>query len=355
VDYVRGSGSIVAPGKVEVRAADGATQLLDSQYILAATGCKARELPGLPFNGGSVIGSREALVLQRQPSSLIVIGAGAIGVEFAYLFNAFGTKVTLVEMLPRLLPVEDDEIGGALQKSFVKQGIRCLPGTKVVATRDLGAQVEVTVENAAGPQTLTADVCLVAIGVQPVLPGGMRPDLTDRGYIKVGDRYETSLPGVFAAGDIVGPPWLAHVASFEAVQAVDGMFVPGHVPRKVGNFPGCTYCQPQVASVGKTERQLQEEGTEYTVGKVPFMAIGKAIAAGEPEGFAKLLYGKRHGELLGAHIIGDNATELIAEMGVALDQELTHDDIHATIHAHPTMAEVIHEATLASTGHAIHC
>jgi dihydrolipoamide dehydrogenase len=355
VDSLRGHGSIVEPGKVEVTSADGTRQRLDTRHILVATGCQARELPGLPFNGRSVIGSREALVLARQPKEIVVIGAGAIGVEFAYFFSAFGTKVTLVEMLPRLLPVEDDEIGAALYKSFVKQGIRCLTGTKVIATRDFGSHVELTVDNGAGPQTLSAELCLVAIGVQPVLPGGLKPELTDRGSIKTGDRYQTSLPDVYAAGDIIGPPWLAHVASFEAVQAVDGLYVEGHRPRKVGNFPGCTYCQPQVASVGKTERQLKEEGIEYTVGKVPFMAIGKAIAAGEPEGFAKLLYGKRHGELLGAHIIGDNATELIAEMGVALDQELTQDDIHATIHAHPTMSEVIHEATLAAGGHAIHC
>jgi dihydrolipoamide dehydrogenase len=180
------------------------------------------------------------------------------------------------------------------------------------------------------------------------------PQLDERGYISVGERYETSIPGVYAAGDITGPPWLAHTASFEAVQAVEGLYVPGHKPRKVTNFPGCTYCHPQVASVGKTERALKAEGIEYTVGKIPFVAIGKAIAAGEPDGFAKLLYGKKHGELLGAHIIGENATELIAEMGLALDQELTAAEIHATIHAHPTMSEVIHEATLAAEGHAIH-
>jgi len=178
--------------------------------------------------------------------------------------------------------------------------------------------------------------------------------LTDRGFIQVGDRYETSIPGVYAIGDVTGPPLLAHTASFEAIQCIEGLFVDGHKVRKVTNFPGCTYCHPQIASVGKTERALKEEGIEYTVGKIPFMAIGKAIAAGEPDGFAKLLYGKKHGELLGAHIIGDNATELIAEMGLALDQELTAEEIHSTIHAHPTMSEVIHEATLAAEGHAIH-
>ena len=354
VEYVRGHGAIIAPGKVEVTTRDGGKSTAEAAHIIISTGAKSRALPPLPFNGTSVISSREAMVLEKQPASMIIIGAGAIGVEFAYIYNAFGTKVTLVEMAPTLVPVEDTEIGDALEKSFTKQGIRCLANHKVTATKDHGDRVEVTVEGAKENGTIAAEVCLVAIGVQPVLPGGVQAELTDRGFIKVGDRYETSIPGVHAIGDVTGPPLLAHTASFEAIQCVEGLFVPGHKVRKVGNFPGCTYCHPQIASVGKTERALKEEGIEYTVGKVPFMAIGKAIAAGEPDGFAKLLYGKKHGELLGAHIIGDNATELIAEMGLALDQELTAEEIHSTIHAHPTMSEVIHEATLAAEGHAIH-
>jgi dihydrolipoamide dehydrogenase len=354
VDYFRGFGSVVSEGKVAVKAADGSEQTLDGKNIIIATGCKSRPLPPLPFNGKSVIGSKEAMVLAEQPKEMIIIGAGAIGVEFAYIYNAFGTKVTIVEMLPHILPVEDTEVGEALEKSLTKQGIRCLVNTKVTATKDFGDRVEITVEGPKENGTISADVCLVAIGIQPVLPGGLEPELTDRGYIKIGDRYETSIPGVYAIGDINGPPWLAHVASFEAFQCVDGLFVEGYKPRKVNNFPGCTYCHPQVASVGKTERALKEEGVDYVVGKIPFVAIGKAVAAGETDGFAKLLYGKKHGELLGAHIIGDNATELIAEMGLALDQELTIDEIHATIHAHPTMSEIVHEATLAAEGHAIH-
>jgi len=354
IDYIRGFGSIEGSGKVGVKAADGTARQLETQDILIATGCQTRGLPALPFNGRSVIGSKEAMTLAQQPKEMIIIGAGAIGVEFAYIYNAFGTKVTLVEMLPRILPIEDDEVGDALEKSLIKQGIRCLTNTQITAMTDHGTQVELTLQGPKENGTIKADVCLVAIGIQPVLPGGVQPALSERGYIQVGDRYETSIPGVYAAGDITGPPWLAHTASFEAVQAVEGLYVPGHQPRKVTNFPGCTYCHPQVASVGKTERALKEAGIEYTVGKIPFAAIGKAIAAGEPEGFAKLLYGKPHGELLGAHIIGENATELIAEMGLALDQELTSEEIHATIHAHPTMSEVIHEATLAAEGHAIH-
>jgi len=354
VDYIRGLGSIESEGKVSVVAADGSKQVLEGANILIATGAKTRGLPQLPFNGATVIGSREAMILPKQPASMIIIGAGAIGAEFAYIYNAYGTKVTVVEMLPQMLPVEDTEIGDALEKSFIKQGIRCLTNTKITNTIDKGTHVEVTVEGPKESGTLSAEIVLVAIGVQPVLPGGHQPELTDRGFIKVGDRYETSLPSVYAIGDVSGPPLLAHTASFEAIQCIEGLFVPGHKVRQVKNFPGCTYCHPQVASVGKTERALKEAGIEYVVGKIPFAAIGKAIAAGEPDGFAKLLYGKKYGELLGAHIIGDNATELIAEMGLALDQELTIDDIHATIHAHPTMSEVIHEATLAAEGHAIH-
>ena len=354
IDYIRGFGSIEGTGKVGVKAADGSTKVLETKDILVATGCKTRGLPSLPFNGKSVIGSKEAMILPEQPKEMLIIGAGAIGVEFAYIYNAFGTKVTLIEMAPRILPVEDDEVGDALEKSLIKQGIRCLTSTKIIAMVDKGSHVELTVEGPKENGTLSAPVCIVAIGIQPVLPGGQQPKLDDRGYIVVGDRYETSIPSVYAVGDVNGPPWLAHVASFEAVQAVEGLYIPGYKPRKVNNFPGCTYCHPQVASVGKTERALKAEGIEYTVGKIPFVAIGKAIASGEPDGFAKLLYGKKHGELLGAHIIGDNATELIAEMGLALDQELTATEIHSTIHAHPTMSEVIHEATLAAEGHAIH-
>lgn len=353
VDYIRGAGSVLGDNKVEVTAADGSKQVIEAKNIIVATGCKSRELPPLPFNGKSVISSKEAMVLENQPKEMLIIGAGAIGVEFAYIYNAFGTKVTIIEMQPNLLPVEDDEVGVEITKSFTKQGIKCLTGAKVTGTQDNGDSVTLTVETAKGTETLTGDVCLVAIGVAPVLPGGLEPEL-DRGFIKVGDRYETSIPGVYAVGDISGPPWLAHTASFEAIQCVEGLFVEGHTPRKVGNFPGCTYAHPQVASVGKTERALKEEGVDYKVGKFPYAAIGKAQASGDAEGFVKLLFGKEHGELLGAHIIGDNATELIAEMGLALEMECTTDEIHSTIHAHPTLAEAIHEATLDADGHAIH-
>ena len=354
IDYIRGFGDLIDSNHVEVTAADGTKQLHEAANILVATGCKSRGLPPLPFNGTSVISSKEAMVLKKQPESMVIIGAGAIGVEFAYVYNAYGTKVTIIEMQPNLLPVEDEEIGQELQKSFTKQGVRNLTNTKCVNFRDNGNSVSIDVEGPKGNETITADVCLVAIGVAPVLPGGIQPELDDRGFISVDDRYQTSIPNVYACGDISGPPWLAHTASFEAVQCVEGLFVEGHTPRQVGNFPGCTYCHPQVASVGKTERALKEEGIDYKVGKFPYAASGKAQASADAEGFVKLLFGKEHGELLGAHIIGDNATELIAEMGLALEMELTTDEIHSTIHAHPTLAEAIHEATLDADGHAIH-
>jgi dihydrolipoamide dehydrogenase len=309
-------------------------------------------MPGLPFNGKTVIGSREAMVLDPQPKSMIVIGAGAIGIEFAYFYNAFGTKVTVVEMMPNILPVEDAEVSVALEKSLAKAGIKIFTNTKTTTTEATGDGVKVSVEGKTA-EAIEAEVCLVAIGVAPLLPGGMKLELTERGYIKTNDRYETSVPGVFAAGDIIGPPWLAHVASYEAMQAVDGMFNKG-TPKKVTTFPGCTYCQPQVASVGLTERAAKEQGLKFKVGKFPFQASGKALAVGESDGFVKLIIGEPHGEILGAHIIGAEATELIAELGLAISLEATSEDIEATIHAHPTLSEAVKEAAEQAFGHAIH-
>ncbi len=355
ITFLNGQAFLKSGSQVEVTGADGQKTVVEGKKILICTGCKSRPLPNLPFDGYKVIGSREALVMENRPDSMIVIGAGAIGVELSSVYNSFGTKVTLVEMQKTLLPVEDEEVGATLTKLLGRQGIRCLTDTAMTDARVTGSGVEITVKTPKGEETISADVCLVAIGVQPVMiPGDVQPALTDRGYIKVDDRYQTSIPGVYAAGDIIGPPWLAHVASFEATQAVEGLFLDGHKPRKVGNFPGCTYCHPQVASVGKTEGALKDSGIEYNVGKFPFQAIGKAQASGDTEGFVKLLFGKENGELLGAHIIGENATELIAELGLGLEMEVTDADIHSTIHAHPTLSEAIHEATLDAHGEAIH-
>ena len=333
VDSVTGEASIISPGRVEVKAADGTVNVLEGKNILICTGCVTRTVPSLPLNGTTVIGSREA-----------------------YIYNSFGTRVTLIEALPRMLPNEDDDSCMTLERAFKKQGIKVMTGASVESvTETCDGQVRANVKNSRGQEEeITADVCLVAIGVKPVVPAAPGLELTEKGFIKVNDRYATSIPGVYAAGDVIGGVLLAHTASFEAVQAVEGMFNPDYQPRQVGFFPSCTYCYPQVASVGKTERALKEAGVEYKVGKFPFQAIGKAVAAGEPDGFVKTLYGAKNGELLGAHIVGPEATELIAALGIGIQAELTDEDIHATIFAHPTLSEAIHESMLASEGIAIH-
>lgn len=352
IDYIRGEAGIEKAGSVSVKSADGKQETHSAPKILVCTGVVSRGLPGLPFNGKTVIGSRQAMILDPQPKSMVIIGAGAIGIEFAYFYNAFGTKVTVVEMLPNILPVEDTEISVALEKSLTKAGIKLFTGSKTTKTEANEKGVKITVEGKT-TETIEAEVALVAIGVSPLLPGGVKLELTERGYIKTNDNYETNVPGVYAAGDIIGPPWLAHVASYEAVQAVDGMFGKGK-PKKVTTFPGCTYCQPQVASVGLTERAAKEKGLKFKVGKFPFQASGKALAVGESDGFVKLIIGEPHGEILGAHIIGAEATELIAELGLAITLEATHEEIEATIHAHPTLSEAVKEATEQAYGHAIH-
>lgn len=356
IDYIRGEAFVDKPGQVRAKTADGKEEIHSSPKIMISTGCLPRPLPGFAFDGKTVISSKEAMVLDPQPKSLAIIGAGAIGVEFGYFYNTFGTKVTMIEMLPNLLPVEDTEVSQALEKSFQKQGIKALVGTKTTKTEVTATGVKITVQDPKGAeQVVEAEVCLVAIGVMPLLPGGNQKfELTERGYLKINDRYETNVPGIYAAGDIIGPPWLAHVASWEAIQAVNGMFEEGFSPKKVQNFPGCTYCQPQVASVGLTERAAKEKGIKFKVGKFPYMASGKARAIGEPEGFVKLILGEEHGEILGAHIIGAEATELIAELGLAITLEATVDEIEATIHAHPTLSEMVHEAAGQAHGEAIH-
>jgi dihydrolipoamide dehydrogenase len=354
VDYVVGKAQIQADKKIVVTGADGKTQTLAGKAILIATGAKARQLPGIKVDGERVMTSREALAIKTLPKSILILGAGAIGCEFAYFFNAFGSKVTLLEMLPQILPVEDAEVAELLKRQFTKSGIEILTETKVEKTEVGDKDVKLTVT---GGKTLEAEHLLIAIGVEANLDGLLGPGLKldlDRGYVKTNDRYETSIKGVYAAGDIIGPPWLAHVASHEAVEAVEGLFVTGKKPHKVTIFPGCTYCQPQVASIGVTERKAKEQGLKFKVGKFPYKASGKAVAAGDSEGFVKLILGEPHGEILGAHIIGADATELIAELGLAMTLEATTDELGTTIHAHPTLAEMIHEAALAGEGRPIH-
>lgn len=355
VDSVEGEASIPSSGKVLVTHADDTTETFESSHILLCTGAKTREIPAFPLNGKTIIGSKDALTLPVLPQSMIVIGSGAIGSEFTCIYSTFGTKVTLIEALPRILPNEDDESSQTLERCFKKQGVICMAGAKVDSLTDHGDSVTATITSKTGKtQEITADVCLVAVGVQPVIPQANSLELTERGFIRINDRYETSIPGVYAAGDCIGGVLLAHTASYEAVQAVLGMFDSAYSPKKVETFPGCTYTHPQVASVGKTERALKEAGIEYRVGKFPFQASGRAVASGETDGFVKLLFGKEDGELLGAHIVGAQATELIATLGLGISSELTDEDFLRMIFAHPTLSEAIHEATLASIGSPIH-
>ena len=356
VDYIRGVGGLAANGKVEVIDADGKSEMHSTKDVLVATGCVSRELPFLPFDGKKVIGSREAMNLPKQPKSITIIGAGAIGIEFAYFFNAYGTEVTVVEMLDTVLPIEDNEVSGLLEKSLTKQGIKILTGTKTTEADTSGDGVKLTVEPAEGgdSQTIESEMVLVAIGIAPVLPDNSEQIKLDRGFIVTDENYMTSVPNVYAAGDITGPPWLAHTGSYEAVQCVEGLYVEGHKPKKVGTFPACTYCHPEVASVGLTEEACKEKELDYRVGKFPFAASGRALAVAESEGFVKILFDKKHGEILGAHMIGAGSTELIAEVTLAMNLEATAEEIEATIHAHPTLAEAVHEATGDAYGQAIH-
>lgn len=355
VDSMMGEARVVASGQVEVTAADGTVTLVEGSHILIATGARTREVPAFPFNGKTIIGSRDALVMPKFPQSMLVIGSGAIGTEFSYIYHCFGTKVTLVEALPHILPNEDDDVSQAVERSFKKQGIACMPGARVESLKDNGDSVTATITAKNGrQQEVTADVCLVAIGVVPVVPEAKGLELTERGFIKVNERYETNIKGVYAVGDCIGGVMLAHTASYEAEQAIEGMFDASYRPKRPAHVPGCTYCHPQVASVGKRERELKEGGVEYKVGKFPFQALGKAVASGETEGFVKLLFGKENGELLGAHLVGDGATELLTAPELALTSELTEADMKAMIYAHPTLSEAIHEAVLASDGLAIH-
>ena len=354
IDYVVGKAQIQADKKVVVTAADGKTQTLTGKAILVCTGAKPRRLPGVEVDGVKVMTSREALAIKALPKSVAVLGAGAIGVEFSYFFNAFGAKVTLVEMLPEVLPVEDTEVSQFLKRTLTKTGIDIHTDTKVEKT-EVGAKgVKLTL---AGGKTVEADALLVAIGLEANTDGLLAPGLkleTDRGYLKTNERYETSVKGIYAAGDIIGPPWLAHVASHEAIEAVEGLFVAGKKPHKVTIFPGCTYCQPQVASIGLTERAAKEKNLKFHTAKFPYKASGKAVAAGDSEGFIKLIIGDPHGEILGAHIVGADATELIAEIGLGINLEATIEEFGSTIHAHPTLSEIVHEVALAGEGIPIH-
>jgi dihydrolipoamide dehydrogenase len=356
VDYIVGKAQVSAPGMVSVTEGEHKGKFFKTKAILIATGCKMRRIPGLEYDGVRVMTSREALANTKLPKSVIIVGAGAIGVEFAYFYNAFGTKVTLVEMLPQILPVEDEDVAKTLHRSLEKQGIVIHTDTKCENFRIGKDSVKVDLVKGDAKTEVEGEVLLSAIGVvanvEGLLAGNVKPEL-EKNYLKVGDDYQTSIKGIYAAGDIIGPPWLAHVATFEAVSAVNGIFGHGK-PKRVKNFPGCTYCQPQVSSTGMTEKTAKEKKLDYKVGKFPFTASGKAVASAESEGFVKVITDAKTGEIYGAHIIGSEATELIAEYGFAIELEATIEDVHQTIHAHPTLSEAVMEAAAASMGEAIH-
>jgi dihydrolipoamide dehydrogenase len=356
VDYFVGKGQVTVPGMVEITEGEHKGKFFKAKNILIATGCKMRRIPDLAVDGVRVMTSREALANTTLPKSMVIVGAGAIGVEFAYFYNAFGTKVTLVEMLDQILPVEDEEVSKTLARAFEKQGIAFRAGTKCENFRVGKNSVKLNLVKDGKSEEIEAETVLSAIGVvaniEGVLSKNVKVDL-DRNYVNVGDDYQTNVKGIYAAGDIIGPPWLAHVATFEAVSAVNGMFGHGK-PHRVKNFPGCTYCQPQVASTGLTEKAAKEKKLDYKIGKFPFTASGKAVASAESEGFVKVISDARTGEIYGAHIIGADATELIAEYGFAIELEATVEEIHQTIHAHPTLSEAVMEAAAATTGEAIH-
>ena len=357
VDYLLGVGHMKASGVVEITHGPDKGKLLTAKNVLIATGCRSRRLPDVEVDGERVMTSREALVMKKQPKSVAIIGAGAIGVEFAYFLNTLGTETHLIEMLDRVVPVEDPDISQALARSFKKQGIKISAGAKVENIEVGKDSVKMELVKGEKRTGLEVETVLLSIGVvanlEGLLSGKVQPDLDERGYIKVDERYQTSIRNVYAAGDIIGPPWLAHVATYEAVQAVNGMF--GHSePKRVTLYPGCTYCHPQIASVGITEEKAKADGIPYKVGKFPFTASGKAVAVNKPEGFVKLVLAEKHDEILGAHIIGNDATELITEYVLAMKSEITADEIHATIHAHPTMSEALAEAAASAHNEAIH-
>ncbi len=356
VEYFLGRAQVSAAGMVSITEGEHKGKFLRAKNILIATGCRMRQIPGLEYDGERVMTSREALARKTLPKSVVIVGAGAIGVEFAYFYNAFGAKVTLVEMLPQILPVEDEEVARTLHRSFEKQGIVIHTGTKCENFRVGKGGVKLDLVTGDKKTELEAEVLLSAIGVTANIENVLAPNLRvelDRNYVKVDATYQTNVKGIYAAGDIIGPPWLAHIATFEAVNAVNGMFGHGQ-PKRVKNFPGCTYCQPQVASTGLTEKAAKEKGLNYKVGKFPFTASGKAVASAESEGFVKVISDAKTGEIYGAHIIGSEATELVAEYGLAIDLEATVEEVHQSIHAHPTLSEANMEASAASLGEAIH-
>ncbi|MFN4313689.1 MAG: dihydrolipoyl dehydrogenase [Chitinophagaceae bacterium] len=363
IDVIMGFGKLQAAGKIEVTDKDGKKQIVEGRHIIIATGGRSRELPALKQDGKKIIGYREGMSLPEQPKSMIVVGSGAIGVEFGYFYNSVGTKVTIVEFMPRVVPVEDEEISKELEKNFKKQGIEILTSSEVTSVDTSGAGVKAKVKTANGEVTLEADILLSAVGVAANIEGIGLETLgvkTDKGRITVDKYYKTSVPGVYAIGDCVPGQALAHVASKEGIICVEAI---AHAEKKYhhqpepldyGNVPGCTYCYPEIASVGFTEKQAKDAGYDIKVGKFPLSASGKASAAGHAEGFVKVIFDAKYGEWLGTHAIGYNVTEIIAQTVTARKLETTHHEVLNSIHPHPTISESVKDAIEVAFGEAIH-
>lgn len=357
VTKISGEGYILSPNVVGVKG-DKNEMEIEAKNIIIATGARPREISGIKVDGKFIITSKEAMLLEEPPKSMIIIGAGAIGVEFAYFYNSFGTKITLIEMMPSILPNEDKEITDILAKSFQKSGIEILTGTKVISAAQEGNSAVVKIEGKNGEEILKADVVLVAVGVRGNTDGIGLENVSvevENTFIRVDKKtYKTSVDGIYAIGDVIGPPLLAHVASAEGIRCVESIANVETLPINYNSIPSCTYCIPQVASIGLTEEKAIELGYEIRVGRFPFRANGKALALGETEGMVKVIFDAKYGELLGAHIIGPEATELIAELGVVKTLEGTAFEIAKTIHAHPTLSETLMEASADSLKEAIH-
>lgn len=357
IDVIMGTAKVAPGKKVAVTDTSGKSTEYTANNIIIATGGRSKDLPTVKQDGKKIIGYREAMSLPEKPATMVIVGAGAIGCEFAYFYNALGTKVTVVEFMPRMVPVEDEEISKELEKSFKKQGIITMTNSAVEKVDTSGNGCKVTVKTPQGVQTIDCDIVLSAAGVATNIEKiGLEETgiKTDKGKVTVDDFYRTNVAGYFAIGDIVHGPALAHVASAEGIICVEKIAGKNPEPLDYNNLPGCTYCSPEIASVGFTEKTATEAGYQIKVGKFPFSASGKAKAAGAPEGFVKLIFDAKYGEFLGAHMIGANVTELIAECVVARKLETTGHEIIKSVHPHPTMSEAVMEAAAAAYGEVIH-
>lgn len=357
IDVIMGTAKVKAGKKVSVVDTEGKMTEYSATNIIIATGARSRELPNLPQDGKKVIGYRQALSLPEQPKSMIVVGSGAIGIEFADFYNSMGTKVTVVEFLPNIVPLEDEEVSKHVEKSLKKSGIEIMTNSSVESVDTSGNGVKAKVKTANGEITLEADILLSAVGIAANVEGIGLEEVgikTDKGRVLVNEWYETSVPGYYAIGDIIPTQALAHVASAEGITCVEkikGM----HVEKiDYGNIPGCTYCHPEIASVGLTEKQAKEKGYEIKVGKFPFSASGKATANGDVDGFIKVIFDAKYGEWLGCHMVGDGVTDMIAEAVVARKLETTGHEVLKAIHPHPTISEAVMEAVAAAYGEVIH-